>query len=124
MYMKFQIKTLLIIILLLPTIVLAERIKDITSIEGVRSNQLIGYGLVVGLNGTGDSEQFTKQSFKSMLNNLGVTIPKDINPSIKNVAAVALHAQLPAFAKNGQKLDVTVSSLGNAKSLRGGTLLL
>lgn len=102
----------------------ASRIKDITSIQGVRHNQLIGYGLVVGLNGTGDTESFTKQSFKSMLNKLGVTIPQNINPNIKNVAAVALHANLPAFAKPGQKIDVTVSSLGNAKSLRGGTLLL
>lgn len=102
----------------------AARIKDISSIQGVRSNQLVGYGLVVGLNGTGDTETFTKQSFKSMLNKLGVTIPPNINPSIKNVAAVALHASLPAFSKPGQKIDITVSSIGNAKSLRGGTLLL
>lgn len=102
----------------------AARVKDIASIQGVRSNQLVGYGLVVGLNGTGDTESFTKQSFKSMLNKLGVTIPPDVNPSIKNVAAVALNGTLPAFAKPGQTLDVTVSSLGNAKSLRGGTLLL
>ncbi len=102
----------------------AERLKDIASIQGVRSNQLVGYGLVVGLSGTGDTESFTKQSFKSMLQNLGVTIPPNVNPSIKNVAAVALHADLPAFSKPGQKIDVTISSLGNAKSLRGGTLLL
>lgn len=102
----------------------AVRVKDISSIQGVRSNQLVGYGLVVGLNGTGDTETFTKQSFKSMLNKLGVTIPPNITPSIKNVAAVALHADLPAFSKPGQKIDVTVSSIGNAKSLRGGTLLL
>lgn len=102
----------------------AERLKDISSIQGVRSNQLIGYGLVVGLDGTGDTETFTKQSFKSMLIKLGVTIPQNINPTIKNVAAVALHAELPAFSKPGQKIDITVSSIGNAKSLRGGTLLL
>lgn len=102
----------------------AERIKDLVSISGVRSNHLIGYGLVVGLDGTGDNEAFTKQSFKSMLDKLGVTIPSTISPGIKNVAAVSLHAELPAFAKMGQKIDVTVSSLGNAKSLRGGTLLL
>ncbi len=102
----------------------AERIKDLVSISGVRSNHLIGYGLVVGLDGTGDNEAFTKQSFKSMLDKLGVTIPSTITPGIKNVAAVSLHAELPAFAKMGQKIDVTISSLGNAKSLRGGTLLL
>lgn len=102
----------------------AERIKDLTVIQGVRSNQLIGYGLVVGLNGTGDTEAFTKQSFRNMLNGLGVTIPNNIIPNIKNVAAVALHAELPAFVKPGQKIDLTVSSIGNAKSLRGGSLLL
>lgn len=102
----------------------AERIKDLVTISGVRSNHLIGYGLVVGLDGTGDNEAFTKQSFKSMLDRLGVTIPSTITPGIKNVAAVSLHAELPPFAKIGQKIDVTISSLGNAKSLRGGTLLL
>lgn len=100
------------------------RIKDLTSIQGIRSNQLVGYGLVVGLDGTGDTEAFTKQSFRSMLNNLGVTIPTNIQPNIKNVAAVALHAEIPAFAKPGQRIDVTISSIGNAKSLRGGSLLL
>jgi len=111
-------------LMVLTTLVQAERIKDLTVIQGIRSNQLVGYGLVVGLNGTGDSEAFTKQSFKNMLNKLGVTIPENINPNIKNVAAVALHAELPAFTKPGQRIDVTVSSLGNAKSLRGGTLLM
>ncbi len=76
---------------------MAERIKDLAAIQGVRSNQLIGYGLVVGLDGTGDTEVFTKQSFRNMLNNLGITIPQNIVPNIKNVAAVALHAELPAF---------------------------
>ncbi len=102
----------------------ADRIKDVSTIQGIRSNQLVGYGLVVGLDGTGDKELFTKQSFKSMLNNLGVTIPPNIIPSIKNVAAVAIHAELPAFAKPGQRIDITVSSIGDAKSLRGGSLLL
>lgn len=118
------IQVLIIALSLISGVCYAERLKDIASIQGVRSNQLVGYGLVVGLNGTGDSESFTKQSFKSMLQNLGVTIPPNIDPSIKNVAAVALHADLPPFAKPGQKIDVTISSLGNAKSLRGGTLLL
>jgi flagellar P-ring protein precursor FlgI len=103
---------------------MAERVKDLIDIQGIRSNHLVGYGLVVGLDGTGDTEVFTKQSFRNMLNRLGVTIPANIVPNIKNVAAVALHAELPAFAKPGQKIDVTVSSLGNAKSLRGGALLM
>jgi flagellar P-ring protein precursor FlgI len=102
----------------------ASRIKDITSIAGVRSNPLIGYGLVVGLDGSGDTETFTKQSFITMLNQLGVTLPPGIQPSGKNFAAVVLHAELPAFAKPGQTIDVTVSSVGNSKSLRGGTLLM
>lgn len=105
----------------------AERIKDLTSIEGVRTNQLIGYGLVVGLDGTGDQTTqtaFTVQSLKSMLAKLGVTIPPNVNPQLKNVAAVMVQANLPAFSKPGQTIDVTVSSLGNAKSLRGGSLLM
>lgn len=102
----------------------ADRIKDLTSIAGIRSNQLVGYGLVVGLDGTGDKTVFTMQSLKSMLTQLGVTIPPGVNPKSKNVAAVSIHAELPAFAKPGQRIDVTVSSIGEAKSLRGGTLLL
>ena len=97
----------------------AERIKDIATINGVRSNQLIGYGLVVGLDGTGDQTNqtpFTTQSFNSMLKQLGITIPEDATFQLKNVAAVALHAELPAFAKPGQKIDVTASSIANAKS--------
>jgi len=105
-------------------LVQADRIKDLTSIAGIRSNQLVGYGLVVGLDGTGDKTVFTMQSLKSMLTQLGVTIPPGVNPKSKNVAAVSLHAELPAFAKPGQTIDVTVSSIGEAKSLRGGTLLL
>lgn len=105
----------------------AERIKDIAGIAGVRENQLLGYGLVVGLNGTGDQTNqtpFTVQSLKSMLNQLGVVLPQNINPQLKNVAAVMVTAALPAFAKPGQTVDVTVSSMGNAKSLRGGLLLM
>jgi flagellar P-ring protein precursor FlgI len=105
----------------------AERIKDIAAIEGVRSNQLIGYGIVVGLNGTGDkvsSSPFTEQSLKSMLTQLGIVVPPGTKINPKNVAAVSLHAELPAFAKPGQKIDVTASSVGDAKSLRGGTLLM
>ena len=105
----------------------AERIKDLASIQGVRSNQLIGYGLVVGLDGSGDQTTqtpFTVQSLTAMLSQLGVTLPPGVNLQLKNVAAVMLTATLQPFARPGQLLDVTVSSLGNAKSLRGGTLLL
>ena len=105
----------------------AERLKDISTLAGVRSNPLVGYGLIVGLDGTGDQTTqtpFTVQSFKSMLKGFGVTVPDGVNMQLKNVAAVAIHAELPAFAKPGQPLDVTVSSLGNAKSLRGGSLLM
>lgn len=105
----------------------AERIKDLASVAGVRSNQLIGYGLVVGLVGAGDQTsqtQFTVQSLKNMLAQLGVVIPPGVDPKLKNVAAVVATAELPAFAKPGQTIDVTVSSIGNAKGLRGGTLLM
>ncbi len=105
----------------------AERIKDLTEIQGVRSNQLVGYGLVVGLDGTGDQTAqtpFTVQSLKSMLSQYGITLPANVNPQVKNIAAVSIHADIPPFAKIGQKIDVTVSSLGNAKSLRGGSLLM
>ncbi len=105
----------------------AERIKDMTGISGVRANQLVGYGLVVGLNGSGDQTtqtQFTVQSLKSMLAQLGVVIPENVNPQLQNVAAVMVHAELPPFAKPGQTIDVTVSSVGNATSLRGGSLLV
>ena len=105
----------------------AERIKDIASIAGVRSNQLVGYGLVVGLNGTGDQTTqapFTTQAFRNMLQQFGLQLPAGSNPQLKNVAAVSVSADLPAFAQPGQTIDVTVSSLGNAKSLRGGVLML
>jgi flagellar P-ring protein precursor FlgI len=104
----------------------AERIKDLASLAGVRSNQLVGYGLVVGLDGTGDSsnQPFTVQSLTSMLAQLGVVIPPNVKPQLKNAAAVIISTELPPFAKPGQTIDVTVSSLGNSKSLRGGTLLM
>lgn len=109
------------------TVALADRVKDLASVSGVRSNQLVGYGLVVGLNGSGDQTNqtpFTVQSLKSMLAQFGITLPADVNPQLKNVAAVSVHAELPPFAKPGQKIDITVSSIGNAKSLRGGSLLM
>jgi flagellar P-ring protein precursor FlgI len=105
----------------------AERIKDLVSIQGVRSNQLIGYGIVVGLDGSGDQTTqtpFTVQSIVAMLSQMGVNLPPGTNLQLKNAAAVMVTAVLPAFARPGQNIDVTVSSIGNAKSLRGGTLLL
>lgn len=105
----------------------AERIKDLASVQGVRMNQLIGYGLVVGLDGSGDQTTqtpFTVQSITSMLGQLGVNLPPGTSLQLKNVAAVMITAQLPPFSQPGQTIDVTVSSMGNAKSLRGGTLVL
>ncbi|MDT4290364.1 flagellar basal body P-ring protein FlgI [Methylomonas sp. MO1] len=113
-----------IALLLLTNTAQAERIKDIASIAGVRSNQLVGYGLVTGLDKTGDKTKFTGQSLRSMMGKLGLTLPPDTDPKSKNVALVSIHADLPAFAKPGQKIDVTVSSIGDAKSLRGGSLLM
>ena len=102
----------------------AERLKDLATIQGVRNNQLIGYGLVVGLDGTGDSTPFTIQSTISMMKQMGVNLPAGTNVQTKNVASVIITSSLPAFAQPGQTLDVTVSSMGSAKSLRGGTLLM
>ncbi|WP_406666965.1 flagellar basal body P-ring protein FlgI [Gallaecimonas sp. GXIMD1310] len=112
---------LLLCLLVLPAH--AERIKDMADVAGVRNNQLVGYGLVVGLPGTGEQSTFTQQSFASMLRNFGIQMPPGQRLNIKNVAAVAVSATLPPFAKPGQQIDITVSSVGSAKSLRGGTLL-
>ena len=113
--------------LVLSGIAHAERIKDLASIQGVRINQLVGYGLVVGLDGTGDQTTqtpFTTQSITNMLMHLGVNLPPGTNMQLKNVAAVMVTADLPPFAQPGQSIDITVSSIGNAKSLRGGTLVM
>ena len=112
--------------LLTPLQAQASRIKEIASVQGVRSNPLTGYGLVVGLDGTGDQTTqtpFTTQSLNAMLQQFGITVPAGSAMQLKNVAAVLVTAQLPAFAQPGQTIDVNVSSLGNAKSLRGGTLI-
>lgn len=104
-----------------------DRIKDLASVGGVRPNQLVGYGLVVGLDSSGDQTAqvpFTLQSLNNMLQQFGITVPDNINPQLTNVAAVSVHAELPAFLKPGTRLDVTVSSIGNAGSLRGGSLLM
>ncbi len=104
----------------------AVRLKEIAAVQGVRANQLMGYGLVVGLDGTGDqttSAPFTAQSLNAMLQQLGITVPNGAAMQLKNVAAVLVTATLPPFSQPGQSLDVNVSSLANAKSLRGGTLI-
>ncbi|NWK46690.1 flagellar basal body P-ring protein FlgI [Ralstonia pickettii] len=110
-----------------PTTAHADRIKDLTTVAGVRDNALIGYGLVVGLDGSGDQTTqtpFTVQSFNNMLTQFGINVPAGASIQLKNTAAVVVTATLPAFVRPGQTIDVTVSSIGNAKSLRGGTLLL
>ena len=125
MIRKLVIAGLMTVTALFGTAVQAERIKDMAAIAGVRDNQLLGYGLVVGLDGTGDSSTaFTEQSMRSMLSQYGVTVPPGTKINPKNVAAVSIHANLPPFSKPGQPIDITVSSLGNAKSLRGGSLLM
>lgn len=118
---------LMALCLLVPLQASADRIKDMASIQGVRDNQLLGYGLVVGLDGSGDQTTqtpFTVQSIISMLSQMGVNMPQGTSLQLKNVAAVMVTATLPPFAKPGQTIDVTASSIGNAKSLRGGTLLM
>ena len=110
-----------------PKLANAERIRDLATVQGVRSNSLMGYGLIVGLDGTGDQTMqapFTGQSLNNMLSQLGITVPAGTNMQLKNIAAVMVTAELPPFARPGDKLDIVVSSVGNAKSLRGGTLLM
>lgn len=105
----------------------AITLRNLVNVQGVRDNPLVGYGLVVGLDGTGDQVRqspFTQQSLTNMLAQLGVTLPQGSNMQLKDIAAVMVTAQLPAFAQSGQHMDVVVSSMGNAKSLRGGTLLM
>ena len=118
---------LCLVTLLLPTPAHADKIRDLAQVAGVRSNQLIGYGLVVGLDGSGDQTTqapFTTQSLENMLQQFGITVPASARPQLKNAAAVTITAELPPFAKPGQTIDVTVASIGNAKSIRGGELLM
>ena len=103
----------------------ADRIKDLGGFQGIRSNQLTGYGIVVGLPGTGDDNlEYTVQSLKAVVSRFGLQLPPNANPGMKNAAVVMVTADLPPFAKPGQKLDITVASMGKAKSLRGGSLIL
>jgi flagellar P-ring protein precursor FlgI len=121
--MKSFITMAVVVSMMLSPMTFAQRIKDLASVQGVRSNQLVGYGLVVGLPGTGEQSPFTEQSFRTMLSNFGISLDSALKPKIKNVAAVAVHALLPPFIKPGQTIDVTVSSIGEAASLQGGTLI-
>lgn len=114
----------ILLLCLASTVAVADRIKDLAAVQGVRNNQLVGYGLVVGLGGTGDRAPFTNQTFRNMMEQFGITIPEGQDPRLRNVAAVSVHATLPPFSRPGQEIDITVSSIGNADSLRGGSLLL
>ncbi|QCI17738.1 flagellar basal body P-ring protein FlgI [Buchnera aphidicola (Acyrthosiphon lactucae)] len=121
------IKLIIFIFTIFSSPLYAEKIRDLTSIQGIRDNPLIGYGLIVGLDGTGDQSTqapFTNQSLNNMLSQLGVSIPINANMHLRNVAAVIVTANLPPFSHAGEKIDVVVSSMGNAKSLKGGTLLM
>lgn len=123
--MRLPIILLTLAAALVPLSAQAERVRDLGAFQGVRSNQLTGYGVVVGLNGTGDdSLEYVTQAMRGVSGRVGVQLPPGINPSLKNAAAVIVTADLPAFAKPGQRIDVTVSALGKAKSLRGGALIM
>jgi len=124
--MKVFVVIITMLVNLLSAQVYAERIKDLATLAGVRTNQLIGYGLVVGLNGTGDKSgtRYTEDSFASMLTQMGINIPAGTKLNSKNIAAVMVTASLSSFMKKGQTLDINVSSIGDSKSLLGGTLLL
>src|SRR5690554_8144856 len=120
-----QTLTLLLCMILFSSFVRAERLSELADFAGVRDNMLVGYGLVVGLDGTGDQTMqapFTGQSLTNMLSQLGITVPPGTNMQLRNVAAVMVTADLPPFSRPGQRIDVNVSSVGNARSLRGGTL--
>jgi flagellar P-ring protein precursor FlgI len=111
--------------LLVATPASADRIKDLGGFQGIRTNQLTGYGIVVGLPGTGDDNlEYTVQSVKAVASRFGLQLPSNANPGLKNAAVVMITAELPAFAKPGQRIDITVSSMGKAKSLRGGSLIM
>jgi flagellar P-ring protein precursor FlgI len=117
--------SLVALALLVPGVAMAERVRDLGQFQGVRSNQLTGYGIVVGLPGTGDDNlEYLTQAMKGVSGRMGLTLPAGVAPGLKNAAAVMVTADLPAFAKPGQRIDVTVSTIGKAKSLRGGALIM
>ena len=123
--LRLLFRALLIAALIAPFPVQAERLRDLGKFQGVRTNQLTGYGVVVGLTGTGDdSLEYVTQAMHGVSGRVGVQLPPGVNPALKNAAAVIITANLPAFAKPGQRIDVTVSALGKAKSLRGGALIM
>lgn len=123
--MKRLALVLLALLLALPVPAMAERIRDLGEFEGLRSNQLTGYGVVVGLQGTGDDNlAYLTEAMRGVSGRLGMPLPPGVSPGLKNAAAVIVTAELPAFAKPGQRIDITVSTLGKAKSLRGGALIL
>ena len=116
---------LFLLLALAPASARAERVRDLGAFQGVRSNQLTGYGIVVGLGGTGDDNlEYLTQAMKGVSGRMGVQLPPGVSPGLKNAAAVMITADLPAFAKPGQRIDVTVSTIGKAKSLRGGMLIM
>lgn len=127
-YSKWGLRLVILLLLcVVSSAAAAERVRELAGFAGVRDNQLVGYGLVVGLDSTGDQTTqapFTSQSLTNMLSQLGVTVPPGTNLQLRNVAAVMVTADLPPFSRPGQRLDVVVSSIANARSLRGGTLLM
>ena len=122
---RFLTLAIAFLALVLPAGAAAERIRDLGQFEGLRANQLTGYGVVVGLQGTGDDNlQYVTEAMKGISGRLGLQLPPGVNPNLRNAAAVIVTAELPAFAKPGQRIDITVSTLGQARSLRGGALVL
>ncbi|MGB3378019.1 MAG: flagellar basal body P-ring protein FlgI, partial [Allopontixanthobacter sediminis] len=116
---------LILAALMAPVTAQAERMRDLGAFQGVRPNQLTGYGVVVGLQGTGDDNlAYLTEAMKGVSGRLGLTLPAGVSPGLKNAAAVIITAELPAFAKPGQRIDITVSTLGQALSLRGGALIM
>ena len=122
---RFLSLALALFVILLPAPASAERIRDLGQFEGLRANQLTGYGVVVGLQGTGDDNlQYVTEAMRGISGRLGLQLPPGVNPNLRNAAAVIITAELPAFSKPGQRIDITVSTLGQARSLRGGALVL
>ena len=122
---RVLLRLILVAALIAPLPAQAERLRDLGTFQGVRTNQLTGYGVVVGLSGTGDdSLEYLTQAMHGVSGRVGVQLPPGVNPALKNAAAVIITADLPAFAKPGQRIDVTVSAIGKAKSLRGGALIM